>query len=119
MDPTRCQVGSALDIIVGKWKSTILLYLHFEGTKRFSELKSLIPDITQKMLTAHLRELEQQDIVQRVVYPVVPPKVEYSLTEYGRTLVPILEAMHEWGSSHVIHMRERAAKKSAEAHGAD
>lgn len=113
-NPTRCQVGSALDIIVGKWKSTILLYLLYDGTKRFSELKALIPDITQKMLTNQLRELEQQDIVQRVVYPQVPPKVEYSLTEYGRTLAPVMDALHEWGSKHVEHMREREQQVSQE-----
>lgn len=117
--PTRCQVGSALDIIVGKWKTTILLYLLHDGTKRFSELKALIPGITQKMLTTQLRELEQQDIVQRVVYPQVPPKVEYSLTDYGRTLAPVLDALHHWGSSHVDHMHAKNARERAELHGAD
>lgn len=111
-NPNRCQVGSALDIIMGKWKATILLYLFFDGTKRFSELKAAIPDVTPKMLTAHLRELEEQDIVQRVVYPQVPPKVEYSLTEYGRTLAPILEALHTWGHKHVERIRAKQAGKT-------
>jgi DNA-binding HxlR family transcriptional regulator len=110
---SRCQVGSALDIMIGKWKATILLNLLFDGTKRFSELKAAIPDVTPKMLTSHLRELEEQDIVQRFVYAQVPPKVEYSLTEYGRTLAPILEALHTWGFKHVEHMRAKEARENA------
>lgn len=100
IDPKLCQVDSALDIIVGKWKPIILLSLMKHGTMRFSELKRGIPDITQKMLTKHLRELESEEIVERVVYPQVPPKVEYSITEYGRSLENILTAMHEWGTNH-------------------
>jgi DNA-binding HxlR family transcriptional regulator len=96
-NPEQCQVVVALDMIVGKWKPMILLYLMNEGTKRFSELKRLLPDITPRMLTLQLRELEAHDIIERKVYPEVPPRVEYSMTEYGRTLEPILEAMHEWG----------------------
>lgn len=118
-NPSRCQVGTALDIIVGKWKTKILLHLLFDGTKRFSELKAVIPDITQKMLTTQLRELEQEDIIRRVVYPQVPPKVEYSLTEYGRTLAPILDLMHEWGARHVKHMETKRAAEYVEQHGAD
>lgn len=83
----------------------MLLHLHFEGTLRFGELKAAIPDISQRMLTARLRELEAQHIVKRVVYAQVPPKVEYSLSEYGQTLVPILEQLHEWGTKHVERMR--------------
>lgn len=117
--PSRCQVASTLEIIVGKWKTAILLNLLFEGTKRFSELRAAIPEATPKMLTAHLRELEEQDIVQRVIYPQVPPKVEYSLTEYGRTLAPILEEMHTWGARHVEHMRDRRDVEIAQASSAD
>lgn len=100
---SHCRVEEALGIVVGKWKPVIILYLLHEGTKRFSELKRSMPGITQKMLTKQLRELEEEDIIQRVVYPQVPPKVEYSMTDYGRTLSPILEAMHEWGTHHVVH----------------
>lgn len=100
---SHCRVEEALGIVVGKWKPVIILYLLHEGTKRFSELKRSMPGITQKMLTKQLRELEDEDIIQRVVYPQVPPKVEYSMTDYGKTLSPILEAMHEWGTNHVIH----------------
>lgn len=100
---SQCKVEEALGIIVGKWKPVIILYLLHEGTKRFSELKRSMPGITQKMLTKQLRELEEEDIILRVVYAQVPPKVEYSMTDYGRTLSPILEAMHEWGTHHVLH----------------
>lgn len=106
-DPENCRVEDALSILVGKWKPIILLHLLQEGTKRFSELKRILPGITQKMLTKQLRELEDEDIVQRVVYPQVPPKVEYSITEYGRSLEPILEAMHEWGTKHTLHKMEK------------
>jgi DNA-binding HxlR family transcriptional regulator len=103
-----CQVDKALEVMVGKWKPVILLHLLHGGTKRFSELKRLIPDITQKMLTAQLRELEEQDIIERVVYPQIPPKVEYSMTDYGRTLEPVLNLMHQWGTAHLKHMQEKS-----------
>ena len=106
--PARCQVDVALDIFVGKWKPHILLILMENGTMRFSELQKSIPNITQRMLTLQLRELEEQGIIKRVVYPQVPPKVEYSITEYGRTLEPILNAMHEWGSAHSERMIEKS-----------
>ncbi|AXF56474.1 winged helix-turn-helix transcriptional regulator [Salicibibacter kimchii] len=105
IDPEQCHVEEALDIVVGKWKPIILLYLLKNGTIRFNELKRSVPNITQKMLTKHLRELEEEDIIARKVYPQVPPKVEYSITEYGRSLEPILEAMHEWGTKHQQHKR--------------
>lgn len=111
--PEKCQVEDALGILVGKWKPIILLHLLQEGTKRFSELKRSLPGITQKMLTKQLRELEEEDIVKRVVYPQVPPKVEYSITEYGRSLEPILEAMHEWGTRHALHKMEKVKQKSS------
>ncbi len=83
-------------MIGGKWKPNILWVLRSD-TRRFGELKRMIPGVTQKMLTQQLRELERHRIVHREVYPVVPPKVEISLTEKGRTLGPILEAMAAWG----------------------
>ncbi|MED4286845.1 winged helix-turn-helix transcriptional regulator [Priestia megaterium] len=99
-----------LSIISGKWKIVILWILGKEGTKRFGELKSLIPGITQRMLVNQLRELEEDLIVHRKVYPVVPPKVEYSLTEKGESLIPILESMYEWGKSY----RESITQKNVE-----
>lgn len=111
IEPELCQVDDALDIIVGKWKPIILLHLMKNGTLRFSELKRSIPEITQKMLTKHLRELEDEDIIERVVYPQVPPKVEYSITEYGKSLEEILVAMHEWGTRHTLHKRQKLNKE--------
>ncbi len=70
-----------------------------------------MPGITQKMLTKQLRELEAEDIVERVVYPEVPPKVEYSITEYGKSLQPILEAMHDWGVKHTLHKQKKVKEK--------
>lgn len=82
----NCEKELTLAVIGGKWKMLIMWHLGKEGTKRFNELKALIPDITHKILVNQLRELEQDLIVHREVYPVVPPKVEYSLTEQGETL---------------------------------
>ncbi len=95
-----CPVEAAMDVIGGKWKALILHHL-FDGTRRFNELKKLIPNVTQRMLTSKLRELEQFGIVHRKVYAEVPPKVEYSLTEFGRTVEPVLWAMHDWGKSFI------------------
>lgn len=82
----------------------IMWHLGKEGTKRFNELRSLIPGITQRMLVNQLRELEEDLIVHREVYPVVPPKVEYTLTEHGQSLMPILESMYEWGMNYKINV---------------
>ncbi len=94
-----CPVTTTLSVIGGKWKP-IILFIIQDRKKRFGEIKKLISTITQKMLTQQLRELEQDGIINRKVYPVVPPKVEYSMTEYGQSLSPILKAMAEWGESH-------------------
>ena len=84
------------------------MHLFTNGTQRFSELKRRMPRITQKMSTNQLRELENEDTIQRVVYPQVSPKVEYSTTEYGRSLEPILHTMHEWGTKHTLHKRQKS-----------
>lgn len=113
IQPELCKVEDALGILVGKWKPLILLTLLKDGTKRFSDLKRSLPGITQKMLTNQLRELEEEDIISRKVYPVVPPKVEYSMTEYGKSLEPILVAMHEWGTAHTLHKLKKAREHSS------
>ncbi|TCN24189.1 winged helix-turn-helix transcriptional regulator [Mesobacillus foraminis] len=97
----NCEKELTLSVIGGKWKMLILWHLGKEGTKRFGELKSLMPGITQRMLVNQLRELEEDRIVERKVYPVVPPKVEYSLTEQGESLMPILDSMYEWGKTYM------------------
>jgi DNA-binding HxlR family transcriptional regulator len=104
-----CLKEETLRIFAGKWKMTILYHLSTGGTKRFNELRGLIPEITQKILTNQLRELEEQDIVRRVVYPQVPPKVEYSLTDYGKSLQPVMALMVEWGAAHSEHMQKKNA----------
>src|SRR5271167_1549542 len=99
MDHTNCPVKLTASIIGGKWKPPLLF--HLEGrTRRFCELQKLIPGLTKKMLTQHLRELEHDEIVHRKVYAVVPPKVEYSLTRHGESLKPILKLMSAWGDKH-------------------
>lgn len=92
-----CEIEVTLNAIGGKWKPLILYLLIDDGTKRFGEIKSFIGQISQKTLTNQLRELEQKGLISREVFPVVPPKVEYSITEKGATLYPILEAMCDWG----------------------
>jgi DNA-binding HxlR family transcriptional regulator len=99
IQPEKCPVETSIDVLAGKWKILILWYLLSE-TKRFGELQKLMPKITQKMLIQKLRELERDEIVHREVYPVVQPKVEYSLTSYGKSLKPILKSLYLWGEIH-------------------
>lgn len=89
---------TTLDVIGGKWKGIILYHL-IDGTKRFNEFRRLHPEITQSMLTLQLRELERDGIIHREVYKEVPPRVEYSLTDFGRTLEPIIVSMKAWGET--------------------
>lgn len=95
-DTYPCPVELTVDVIGGKWKGLILYHL-ISGTKRFNELKRLLPKTTQRMLTLQLRELEKDGIIHREVYPEIPPKVEYSLTKFGETLKPIIFLMRDWG----------------------
>ena len=96
----RCPVEATLELIGGKYKALILWHLS-DGKLRFSELRKAITNATPKMLTQQLRELESQALIHREVFPVVPPKVEYSLTELGRSLLPILVAMRDWGADYM------------------
>ncbi|RKN61327.1 winged helix-turn-helix transcriptional regulator [Paenibacillus ginsengarvi] len=95
----KCPIETLIRVVGGKWKPLILWHL-LDSTKRFNELEKLIPEVTQKMLAQHLRELENDRLVTRTIYPSVPPKVEYALSEYGKTLIPVLEVMCEWGDNH-------------------
>ena len=97
-----CPVETTLTLIGDKWKVLILRYL-MPGTKRFGELKKSIGSVSQKVLTAQLRDMEHNGLLTRTVYPEVPPKVEYSLTELGRSLKPILDAMQSWGEEFKAH----------------
>lgn len=111
---TYCKFETALDILIGKWKPVILLRLLNHGTMRFSELQKSIPDITKKMLTQQLRELEYHDIVHREVYKEIPSRVEYSITEYGQRMTPLLQAMNDWGVNHIAHLQELYGEERAE-----
>ncbi len=92
-------VERALRMLEGRWKFLILFQLFGGGVRRFSELERAIPAVTQKMLAQQLRQLERDGIVQRTVYPVIPPKVEYSLTPWGQSLCPVLDAILKWASA--------------------
>ena len=96
----HCPVEATLELIGGKYKTLILWHLA-DGKLRFSQLRREITGITPKMLTQQLRELESQQLISRTVYPVIPPKVEYSLTDLGKSLLPILVAMRDWGADYL------------------
>ena len=91
-----CPVEATLEMIGGKWKGVVLFHL-MEGVHRFSELRRKLPSVTQRMLTKQLRELEDAGLVSRTVYPQVPPRVEYCLTDLGQTLRPVIGALKSWG----------------------
>lgn len=91
-----CALDVTMNFIGGKWKAIVLWYLR-KGTKRFGELKKLIPPITEKMLSLQLKELEKDGIVKRTIFAEVPPRVEYELTDEGKTLLPLLEEIAQWG----------------------
>lgn len=97
----QCAMELTLAVIGGKWKALILWHLK-EGSLRFCELKRTLPQITQKMLTQQLRELEADGLVKRFIYTQIPPKVEYSLTPTGESLLPILEDLCQWGHKYAV-----------------
>ena len=106
--PYQCPVTATVRLIGGKWKM-IILWCISNGINRFGELQRAIPSITKKMLTSELRALEHDGIISRTVYPVVPPKVEYSITPLGETLRPVLNAIAQWGEAYALPLQE--AKK--------
>ena len=112
MEFVECPVAATLEVIGGKWKPLILFHLR-DRSMRFSELRRVVPQATQKMLTQQLRDLERDGIIHRKVYAVVPPKVDYSLTDYGQTLKPLLALMCAWGSRHRLRATTRRNRTKA------
>ncbi|MNB70617.1 HTH-type transcriptional activator HxlR [compost metagenome] len=109
----HCEKELTLSVISGKWKVVILWHLGVEGPHRFSDLQRLFPKISHKILTQQLRELMEDGIVHREVYPDIPPKVEYSMTELGMTLLPIVEMMYEWGKMRIGMIRSELNLESS------
>jgi len=103
----HCPVEAALDVIGGKWKPLILWALG-DDVLRFSALQKALPGVNTKMLTKQLRELEEDGVITRTVYPEVPPRVEYAITDFGKTLIPILQALCNWGAEY-LGIEEAAA----------
>src|SRR3984893_6048730 len=118
---TGCAVEACLEVIGGKWKGVILHHLMTHGVMRFNEIHRLKPNLSPRILTAQLRELEQDGVIVRKVYPVVPPKVEYSLSKTGESLKPLIKAMQDWGDEHLLrtnaqisHRAKASAQKNEE-----
>jgi DNA-binding HxlR family transcriptional regulator len=108
---TNCPVEASLDLIGGKWKS-IILFRVIEETRRFNELRRILPGLTQRMLTNQLRELEQDGLIMRKFYAEVPPKVEYSISEFGKTLEPVLLALKNWAEEQMLPRMNLNKKES-------
>jgi len=111
-DANHCPVSTTLQVLGGRWKPLILFHLG-QGPARFNVLRRLIPGVTQRMLTAHLRELETDGVISRTVLAIVPPHVEYALTPLGESLAPILNAMADWGKDQDRRRGVETAQKAA------
>lgn len=96
----RCAFELTLEIIGGKWKLLIIYFLAGRGVLRFGELRRCLPEVSERMLVRQLRELEQDKIIHREVHHTVPPRVDYSLTEVGNTLIPIMNSLRDWGDEY-------------------
>lgn len=104
LDSYNCPIEATIELIGGKYKAIILWHL-ISGALRYNELSKLIPQATPKMLTQQLRELENDKLVLRTIYPVVPPKVEYSLSDFGKSIIPILDTMCNWGKDYIDELK--------------
>ena len=108
----KCGLDLVGEVLYGKWKIRILWFIH-EGNLRPSELQRKIPDATRRVLNVQLRELEDHELVIRTIYPVMPPKVEYHLTDFGKTLIPLISAIGLWGDKHQERLRKVILKQNA------
>ncbi|WP_030721877.1 winged helix-turn-helix transcriptional regulator [Streptomyces sp. NRRL F-2580] len=115
--PYICGIDAALDVVSGKWKGLILWELDAHGVRRFAELRRGLPGVSEKMLTQHLREMEEDGLVHRKVYAEVPPRVEYSLTEDGRTLNQALGALGAWGGERMRREGLEVVEAAGASHG--
>ena len=106
----NCGLDLIAEVLYGKWKIRLLWFIN-EGHLRPSELQRKIPEASRRMLNVQLNELEAHDLVTKVIYPVLPPKVEYSLTEFGKTLIPVIAALGQWGDDNEEHLREVISKR--------
>jgi len=111
-----CPAETAISLLGSKWKLLILREL-FKGMRRFGELSRSVPGISQKMLTQQLRQMEDDGLVSRKIYPEVPPRVEYSLTEIALGLKPVLDAMHKWGTKYMMKCGKTGAKAAVGVKG--
>lgn len=106
----NCGLDLIGEVLYGKWKIRLLWFIH-QGHKRPSELQRKIPDASRRVLNIQLKELEEHELVSKTIYPVVPPKVEYALTEFGESLIPIISALGQWGDQHEDRLRMLIIKK--------
>lgn len=101
----KCPVTATMQLIGGKWK-LLIIYLIVNDINRFGKMGMMLKGISKQMLTTQLRELENDGIIERTIYPEIPPRVEYFLTEKGKSLLPIIEAMKDWGNAHIINAQQ-------------
>lgn len=114
----NCGLDLIGEVLYGKWKIRLLWFIN-EGHKRPSELQRKIPDAPRRVLNIQLKELEEHELISKIIYPVVPPKVEYSLTEFGKTLIPVIAALGQWGNEHEDHLRNVILKQAVSADSDD
>ncbi len=109
----NCGLDLVGEVLYGKWKIRLLWFIH-QGHKRPSELQRKIPDVTRRVLNVQLKELEDHELVSRTIYPVMPPKVEYELTPFGQTLIPLIQAIGLWGDEHQERLKQVILKQFGE-----
>ena len=106
----NCGLDLIGEVLYGKWKIRLLWFIH-EGHKRPSELQRKIPDASRRVLNIQLKELEDHELVTKIIYPVVPPKVEYFLTDFGKSLIPVISALGNWGDANEERLRDVILKR--------